>query len=87
MKQYITGSCQILEKCKSVLVNTGFAEAVLMDLSMAFECLNHELLIAKLHKCGFNRITLKYTQSYLAERQQRVKLSGSFSILIVLPSN
>ena len=80
-KQYKTGSCQTLEKFKSVLVNKGFTEAVLMDLSMALECLNHELLIAKLHTYGFNRTALKYIQSYLTERQQRVKLNGSFSIL------
>ena len=38
---------RFLEKCKSVLDNRGFAGAILMDLSKAFDGLNHEQLIAK----------------------------------------
>ena len=47
---------RFLEKCKSVLDNKGFAGAILMDLSKAFDCLNHELLIAKLSAYGFSQI-------------------------------
>ena len=37
----------------------GFGGAVLMDLSKAFDTLNHELLIAKLSAYGFNNESLK----------------------------
>ena len=46
---------RFLEKCKSVLDRKGFAGAILMHLSKAFDCLNHELLIAKLYANGFSR--------------------------------
>ena len=35
------------------------------DLSKAFDCLSHELLIAKLHDYGFNNSSLKLIHSYL----------------------
>ena len=50
-----------------------------MDLSKAFDCLNHELLITKLSAYGFSRSALKLIHRNLNERQQRVKINGSFS--------
>ena len=83
MKGYNTQQALVrfLEKCKSVLHNKGFAGAILMDLSKAFDCLNHELLIAKLNAYGFNWTALKHIHSYLTKRQQRVKINGSFSTM------
>ena len=39
----------LLEKWKQSLDNHGYAGAVIMDLSKAFDTINHELLIAQLH--------------------------------------
>ena len=50
-----------------------------MDLSKAFDCLNRELLIAKLSAYGFSRSALTLIHNYLDERQQRVEVNGSFS--------
>ena len=46
----------LIEKWKKILDDKGFGGAVLMDLSKAFDTLNHKLLIAKLHVYGFNRV-------------------------------
>ena len=57
-------------------MNTG---AVFIDLSKVFDCLNHNLLIAKLDAYGFTGQALKYIKSYLRDRKQRVKMNGSYS--------
>ena len=49
----------LIKKWKKILDDKGFGGAVLIDLSKAFDTLNHELLIAKLHTYGFNRDSLK----------------------------
>ena len=57
-------------------MNTG---AVFLALSKAFDCLNHDLLTAKLNAYGFDRQSLEHIQSYLRDRKQRVKINGSYS--------
>ena len=68
-----------VETCKKSINSGGVAGAVLTDLSKAFDCLNHELLIAKLNAYGFSRSALLFIHSYLTNRKQRVKVNGSFS--------
>ena len=49
-----------------------------MDLSKAFDTLNHDLLIAKVQVYGFEIKTLKLLHSYLTKRWQRAKVNPSF---------
>ena len=44
----------------------------LTDLSKAFNCMPHELLIDKLDAYGFDKSSLKLKHSYLSNRKQRV---------------
>ena len=69
----------LIEKWKNCLDNNGYAGAVLMDLSKAFDTINHQLLIAKLHAYGFSKDALELILSYLSDRWQRVKINTSFS--------
>ena len=69
----------LLEKWKKTIDSKGFAGGVLMDLSKAFDTLNHELLIAKLHTYGFGKESLMLLLSYLSDRWQRTKINTSFS--------
>ena len=55
-----------------------------MDLSKAFDTINHELLIAKLHAYGFSKQALKIVLSYMSDRWQRTKINKSFSSWSVL---
>ena len=45
----------------------------------AFECLPHDLLLAKLNAYGFSLSALKLVQSYLSNRKQRTKINLEFS--------
>ena len=50
-----------------------------MDLSKAFDTINHELLIAKLYAYGFSKDALKLRNSYMSDHLQRTKIDNSFS--------
>ena len=52
---------------------------LLTDLSKAFDCLVHDLLIAKLQAYGFDYLSLKLIYSYLTDRFQRVRINSNFS--------
>ena len=71
---------RFLETCKITRDKGGFVCALSMDLSKAFDCLNHELLLAKLHAYDFSRSAVTLIHSYLSNRRQRVKINGSFSM-------
>ena len=69
----------LIEKWKSMLDKHRFAGVILMDLSKAFDTINHDLLLAKLNAYGFDKQTLKLLSSYLKHRWQRTKINQSFS--------
>ena len=68
-----------LHKCKASLDNKELAGAIIMDLSEAFDCINHNLLITKLAAYGLGWDALKLINNYLSKRKQRVKVDGSYS--------
>ena len=52
---------------------------IFMDLSEAFDTLNHGLLLAKLKAYGLQPTALKQMENYLTGRFQRTKVSNSYS--------
>ena len=52
---------------------------LLTDLSKAFDCLVHDLLITKLHAYGFEYKALSLINTYLLGRRQRIKIGTALS--------
>ena len=65
----------MLEKWKRTVNQEKVFRGLLTDLSTTFECLPHELKIAKLNVYRFNLAALKVTNDYLSERRQRFMIN------------
>ena len=77
-------SCQsllikLVDDWKKSLDKNETVGAIFMDLSKAFDCLPHGLVIAKLNAYGFSLPACELIASYLSDRKQRVKISNSRS--------
>ena len=49
------------------------------DLSKVFDCLDHSLIVAKLHSYGLSPLSLKLIFSYFSNRTHRTKIEECFS--------
>ena len=69
-KGFSTQHCLLamLEKWKRSIVNGKMFGALLTDLSKPSDCLDHELLIAKLNAYGFSLTALKLVQSLIKQK-------------------
>ena len=63
---------------KAVYSNKAFG-ALLTDLSKAFDCICHDLQIAKLHAYGLSLSALKMIQDFLLNQKQRTKIGSFYS--------
>ena len=70
---------QMLDKWKKAVSNYQALGALLTDLSKAFDCLNHDLLIAKLHSYSISFCSVRFLADYLKNRKQKTKLAPSCS--------
>ena len=69
----------IIEKLRRIRDNKGVFAAVFTDLSKAFLCISHELLIAKLNAYGFVIKLLNFILACFTNRKQKTKTDPSFS--------
>ena len=74
-----TALLRIIEDWKKALDDNKFIAAILMDLSKAFDCLPHNLLMLKLEAYGLSENSLKLLKSYLENRRQCIKIGNNYS--------
>ena len=55
----------MLEKWKASLDKGEYVDVIFMDLSKAFDTINHDLLLAKLKAYGFSHNAMAFMLSYL----------------------
>ena len=67
---------RLIENWRHALDNNLFTCAVLMELSKAFDCILHDLLIAKLNAYGLDFDTKTFLHNYLKHRKQSVKINN-----------
>ena len=77
-----THSCEnvlirMTESIKGALDNGQIVYCILMDLSNAFDCIPHMLLISKLRAYGLSLAACNLLTSYVRDRKQRVKLGST----------
>ena len=65
---------RLVEDWRQALDRRDYVAAILMDLSKAFDCLPHDLLLGKLRAYGLSTSACELVRSYLCNRKQRVKL-------------
>ena len=69
----------MIDKWKKSVDNNKVFGALLSDLSKAFDCINHDLLLAKLSAYSLSFPALKMIQDYLQNQKRRTKIGSSYS--------
>ena len=71
---------KLLQRWQNKLDNSGLVGTILMDLSKAYGCLPHDLIIAKFEAYGLSKSSLNLLLDYLASRKERVKICSSCNL-------
>ena len=71
---------RLLEDWKKALDNNKYLAAILMDLSKAFVCLPHAILVSKLSAYGLTENSIKLLYSYLSDRKQQIQIGNIVSM-------
>ena len=69
----------MVEKWRKTLDEGGETRAVLTEISKAFDCNDHNLLIAKLNAYRFEKQSINLIFSCLTKRKQRTKVDSAVS--------
>ena len=75
---------RLLNHWQRALDDSNIVGTVLMDLSKAYDCLPHDLIIAKLAAYGIGYKSLKFIFDYLSNRKHRVKIEDKFSTFLLI---
>nr|CAI5827938.1 unnamed protein product [Callosobruchus analis] len=77
----ISALYQFTQEILTNIENKNLAMGLFLDLSKAYDCLNHTILYDKLDRYGMRANTLDWIKSYLTNRQQRVIIKNDCNIV------
>lgn len=69
----------LTNKCFQAIENGEVTGSVFIDLSKAFDCVDHEILVDKLKRLNMSFSVINWFESYLSGRSQSVKLDDIIS--------
>lgn len=73
---------QLYDRITAAMANKEHVIGIFMDLSKAFDTLDHQILLKKLNFYGIRGVALSWFNSYLSNRQQYVVYNGVSSNLL-----
>ena len=76
----------LIEEITVALDQGEYALSIFLDLSKAFDTVNHSILLTKLIYYGIEDMENQWFDSYLHKRKQRVLVNGIFSDLLMINS-
>uniref|UniRef100_A0A8C6LAH3 Reverse transcriptase domain-containing protein n=1 Tax=Nothobranchius furzeri TaxID=105023 RepID=A0A8C6LAH3_NOTFU len=74
----------LVEKISDAIDNKQYAVGVFLDLTKAFDTVNHDLLIKKLCRYGIRGVAYDWIKSYLENRLQYVHINNTDSQLLTV---
>lgn len=77
-----TATFEVYQELLEHLNNNMISISVFLDLSKAFDCVNHKLLLYKLQHWGIRGNTLNLLKSYLEDREIIVQINSSNGIAL-----
>ena len=72
---------ELIEKVNGSIDKSKFTAGIFLDLSKAFDTVNHTILLKKLQYYGIRGITLQWFKNYLNNRKQIVKYKSQQSFI------
>ena len=69
----------LIDKVTDALNKNLKVAAIFPDMSKAFDCVDHQVLLSKLYRSGIRGITYSWFKSYLTGRSQKVFVNGTMS--------
>ena len=72
---------QLVDKITNAIKRNGTTTGIFLDLLIAFDTIDHNILLYKLEHYGFRGIVLEWFRNYLSNRKQYVSYNSCDSEL------